>query len=236
MKNTTPRIQVVKAAPSARRSGTRRGTATATRRPPVPAAKAAKTKIVVWLPGGVSVPRGWGGKIPGDRLGLSTATPPVPGSGGPRKSRPAARSLQPSGPDLVPNLRLFLPLPPAERRAARHTPAPGCAAGAPLRARPPSPPFPSPVPGSPARFPFPPPLPVPAGSSPPCPLNDRGGFPAGVRPAATRPRPRARLFPGAAAGRERRGVFKENVYLHVSASTKYYTWSVSTPNLLYYET
>lgn len=45
-----------------------------------------------------------------------------------------------------------------------------------------------------------------------------------------------RPVPGAAAGRERRGVFKENVYLHVSASTKYYTWSVSTPNLLYYET
>lgn len=37
-------------------------------------------------------------------------------------------------------------------------------------------------PRSPARFPFTPPLPIPAGSSPPCPLNDRGCFSAGVRP------------------------------------------------------
>lgn len=224
MKNTPPRTQAVKAAPglaSARGSSTRQGRATATRRPAVPAAKAAKTKIAVWLRVGVSVPRGWGGKIPGDRRGLSPATPPVPGSGGPRKTRPATRSLLRSGSNRAPNLRLLLPLPPAERPAAPRTPAPGCAARAPLRARPP-PPFPSPVPVHPA-------------------APDPGRVFTSV--SAERLRllfgwcpPRARLFSGAPSGRERRGVFKENVYLHVLASTKYYTWSVSTPNLLYYET
>lgn len=53
-----------------------------------------------------------------------------------------------------------------------------------------------------------------------------------------RPGPRLRFGSSQARrqSRQRRGVCKENVYLHVSASTKYYTWSVSTPNLLYYET
>lgn len=70
--------------------------------------------------------------------------------------------------------------------------------------------------------------------SPPGPQRPaRRAWPGSAWPGSARP---GSALPGAAAGTEQRDVCKENVYLHVSASTKYYTWSVSTPNPLYYET
>lgn len=181
------------------------------------------------------------GRLPAERrlgtAGLGGEKLPGPGTGdaaapgkaaGPARSLPAARPLPAAGASVLPNRgggavpgRSPPPRPHRSRAGAPRPPspsppAPGRAAGAPLRARPPP----------------------PAGSSPPSPVKAERRLLPGCCPPRSHPAPAAASALPRRGGRQGsgRGVFKENVYLHVSASTKYYTWSVSTPNLLYYET
>lgn len=159
-------------------------------------------------PAGASGPRGWREEIIGDRRGLHRCL--LRRVTAPHSSRPATpRSC-----------------PEAASAAAERAAAPLVTAPAPLRVRPPSRPH----------SPLPAPLPLPVRLLSSVSAEAPRLSPATARLAAPGPAGSARLSPArrqAGSGE----TFVKKTFIYTSRqSTKYYTWSVSTPNLLYYET